>query len=496
MMSLTDELRRLKEEKLRRLEAPQPLSFRAFVTQVKPRYQWYRHCEMLAQVLQRVADGEIKRLMVYEPPRHGKSEEVSRLFSAYFLYRFPERWVSINSYGAELAYTLSRAARENYQAGGGQVVSGAAAVRHWETGHGGGLFAAGVGGPITGKGWHLGIIDDPDKNAAEAASEVIQQGKREWYSSTFYTREEPWSAADPHGAIIVIQTRWNELDLGGWLLAMEGEDEPEGWHILCLPAIAEDEPPAFPPTCTVLPDWRRPGEPLCPERRPLDKLKKIEARIGSYFFSALFQQRPAPIEGAIFKRAWLTRRYKSLVGLKEVFTVWDTALKEKEENDESAFTVFGLMENGDIPILRAGSGHWDTPSLEKFLCEQATWLKTVYGEKYRGDFVEDKVSGTTLIRYIKRNRPDLAVIPIPAELDKIARAHGVTPIVEAERVMLPDATIYPETVAWATDFLNQICTFPKGRFKDLTDTFVYGLMRIMGTLGRKKMRRGKRGGQV
>src|SRR5205807_4079768 len=98
-----------------------PLSFREFIALVNPRYQFYRHCDELIDVLQLVADDLLHRVMVFEPPRHGKSELVSRLFPAYYLYRHPERFVGIASYGADLAYTLSRAARENFQRGGGQL---------------------------------------------------------------------------------------------------------------------------------------------------------------------------------------------------------------------------------------------------------------------------------------------------------------------------------------------------------------------------------------
>jgi predicted phage terminase large subunit-like protein len=305
-----------------------PLTFREFVDKVRPGYRWYPHCERLADVLQRVADGQCNRLMVFMPPRHGKSEEVSRLFSAYYLYRYPHRWVGINSYGAELAYTLSRAARTNYLKAGGQVADDAAAVKHWETGKGGGMWAAGVGGPITGKGWHLGIIDDPIKNAQDASSHLKREAQKEWYGSTFYTREEPSADGKPDGALIVIQTRWHDDDLAGWLLAQEtGEDDsPERWHIVCLEAIKEETAPEFPPTCTVEPDWRQPGEALCPERRPIEKLRRILNTIGGYFFAALFQQRPRPKDGSLFKWDWFANR---IVGAAPVVATrvryWDTA---------------------------------------------------------------------------------------------------------------------------------------------------------------------------
>jgi len=134
-----------------------PLTFPQFVDLVSNgKYQWYPYCVRLARVLQNVADGDLVRLMVFMPPRHGKSELVSRLFSAYYLYRHPERWVGINSYAADLAYTFSRAAKDNYLYANGSIRGDASAVKHWETGKDGGMWAAGVGGPITGKGFDLG----------------------------------------------------------------------------------------------------------------------------------------------------------------------------------------------------------------------------------------------------------------------------------------------------------------------------------------------------
>lgn len=237
----------------------EPLTLREFVGLVNPRYVWYEHVARLAAVLQRVADGEVSRLMVFMPPRHGKSELISRLFAAYYLYRYPARWVGVTSYAAELAYTLSRNARENYTRAGAALNPAAYAVRHWETGKGGGLWAAGVGGPITGKGFHLGIVDDPVKNAEEAHSEAIRAKQWEWWRSTFLTREEPGAA------IVVVQTRWHEDDLSGRILAHEAE-EPENWHVVHYEAIKEEEPSTYPASCTVEPDFRETGEALAPLR--------------------------------------------------------------------------------------------------------------------------------------------------------------------------------------------------------------------------------------
>lgn len=269
------------------------LTFAQFVKQVHPYRQWPDYALQLFSVLQRVANGELDRVMVFMPPRHFKSEIVSRLFAAYYLYRYPDRWVGLCSYAAALSYTLSRNARDNYQKAGGKLKDDAAAVSHWETGKDGGLWAAGVGGAATGKGFHLGIIDDPIKNSEEAQSVVIQGRNNDWYDSTFSTRQEPGAA------IVLIQTRWSQHDTAGFLLDKEKE-EPENWHVLHFEAIKSETPPNYPPTCTLESDDRKLGEALNPARYPIDKLRKIARRIKDYFFNALYQQAPTLRVGRVY----------------------------------------------------------------------------------------------------------------------------------------------------------------------------------------------------
>ena len=270
---------------------------------VNPQLEFYNHVEKLIALLQKVADGDIRRLMVFEPPRHGKTEIVSRLFAAYFLFKYPRKWVGLCSYGSELAHSLSRNARENYLSSGMKLNEQATAVRQWETMDGGGLWAAGVGGAISGRGMHLGIVDDPIKNAEDAASPRIRAIQTDWWKSTFYTRSEPGAS------IVVVQTRWHEEDLSGWLLAQEEQEDlvPESWHIVNMPARAEDKKDrqAFPLSCTVEPDEREPGEPLCPERYPDEELLRMESSAGPYYWSTLYQQHPVPREGGnVFEQEW------------------------------------------------------------------------------------------------------------------------------------------------------------------------------------------------
>ncbi len=321
---------RLVKEQRRRLDLER------FACTVNPRFQWYRHLQVLGRCLERVAAGELKRLMVFMPPRHGKSELVSRIFPAYYLFRHPDRWVGITSYSADLAQAFSRNARAHYESLGRRLRRSAAALRHWETRAGGGFWSAGVGGTITGKGFHLGIIDDPLKNAAQASSPTIRSRQKDWYRSTFYTRQEPGAA------IILIMTRWDEDDLAGWLLGQEkSRRDCEGWHLVNFPALAEPGVWSPPASCSMEPDWRRPGQALCPERYPARRLERTMARVGRYYAQALYQQRPL-----------------SSIGKGRVYRAFDRGRNVAPVEDSGGELLIGMDFNVDpmsaVVCLRAG----------------------------------------------------------------------------------------------------------------------------------------------
>lgn len=427
------------------------LSFREFVDLVtNGKYQWYDYCENLANVLQKVAGGEINRLMVFMPPRHGKSELVSRLFTAYYLYRHPEKWVGVNSYAAELAYTFSRNARDNYTVAGGVLKNDAYAVKHWETGQGGGLWAAGVGGPITGKGFHLGIIDDPLKNAEEAASETIRNKQKDWYNSTFYTREEPGAA------IVVIQTRWHEDDLSGWLLSQESE-EPEHWHIVHYEAIKENESPEYPLSCTVEDDNRKPGEALSPLRYNVEKLRTIASRIGSYFFGALYQQTPKPREGGMFKRNWFNIRSRPMPPQARRVRYWDKA----GTADGGAFTCGVLIAEfeGQYCIEDVVRGQWSAREREDIIKQTAEMdgnTISIWVEQEPGSGGKESAENT--IR-------GLAGYNIRADKvtgSKEVRAEPFSAQCEAGNVSLLKSD-------WNNGYIERLTSFPNGKYADDTD---------------------------
>jgi hypothetical protein len=338
-------------------------AFRDFIVAAYPGYAFHTWAERLIALLQRVADGELNRLIVCCPPRLGKSLLVSKLFPAYWVSRYPTRFCAIASYSAELAYAHSREARHYYRAVGHPLSKDSTAVGNWLTPERGGCIAAGVRGPFTGKGYALGIIDDPYKGPEDANSAGQRQKLIEWFQSVWLTRAEPAPQGPaPVGpsrwgfegaAQVVVLTRWHQDDLIGWLLEQESGEAPQRWQVLNLPAIAElpQQQIKFPATCTIEPDWRQPGEPLCPERFPLVELEQIRIRAGSYWWNALYQQRPSPAEGLLFQRAWIrttagtpapdgraTQRPFAAVVLS-----CDLSFKGGTENDYCGFCLLGLL---------------------------------------------------------------------------------------------------------------------------------------------------------
>jgi predicted phage terminase large subunit-like protein len=444
----------------------QKISFASFVDLVSNgKYKWYPYCVRLCHILQKVADGEIKRLMVFMPPRHGKSELVSRLFSAYYLYRHPEKWVGVNSYSAELAYTFSRAAKSNYTYADGLMSDNAFSVRHWETGQGGGMWASGVGGPITGKGFDLGIIDDPIKNAEEASSELIRKKQEDWFDSTFSTREEPGAA------IIVIQTRWHEADLSGHILGLENE-EPENWHIVHFEAIKEEEPPEYPETCTIEPDNREPGEALSPTRYPIDKLKKFLNRIGSYFFNALFQQRPKPHEGNILKRDWFTLVDRVPSACRRV-RYWDKAGTEGGGKFSCGVLVAYDPLSKIYYIEDMVRGQWSAGRRETIIKQTAQLDAKEYGLYNIDTWIEQEPgsSGKDMAQFTISNLAGYVIKADRPTGDKVLRARPLAAQAEAKNVHILNTK-------WAKGYLDRICAFPYGTYADDVDATSGGFNKL------------------
>lgn len=284
------------------------------------------HHDVLADKLMAVERGEIKRLMIFMPPRHGKSQLATINFPAYYLGRNKKNEVIVASYSGELANDFGSKTRDiisnpTYQ----RIFMGLALKEDdkskgkWSTNEGGSYTSVGVGGAITGKGADLFVIDDPIKNSEEANSQVYRDKVWDWYRTTARTRLEKGAA------MIVILTRWHDDDLAGRLLKLD-----EGkWDVLCLPAIADvDE------------EYRKKGEPLWPDKYTLDDLAELKKDVGVYNWSALYQQKPIMNENQEFKNIWfksIPREQVMRLNTRRYLTV-DTAYSKKDAADYIGFT--------------------------------------------------------------------------------------------------------------------------------------------------------------
>ena len=227
----------------------------SFVLSTKDDFEVAAHHKLIASALQEVEAGLCKRLMIFCPPRHTKSELATRRFPAWYLGRNPNKQVISASYNSELATDFGREVRNiigtpEYRSIFPETTlsSDSQAANRWHTDSGGNYIAAGVGTAITGRGADLGIIDDPVKDRQEADSELIRERIFDWYTSTFYTR------LMPNASIVLIQTRWHEDDLAGRLLGAM-EEGGEHYKVIDLPAIAKGKDPLE----------RKEGEALWPE---------------------------------------------------------------------------------------------------------------------------------------------------------------------------------------------------------------------------------------
>lgn len=448
------------------------------------------HIDAICDYLEAVTRGEITRLLINMPPRYMKSIAASVLWPTWEWIRHPHtRWL-FASYSSSLSTKHSVDRRtviesrwyrdrwgDRYQLSTDQNVK-----TEFQNTARGVMVATSVGGSATGKGGDRVVVDDPH-NPEEAQSDLQREAGCRFFSQTLSSRLND----KRRGAIVVIMQRLHEADVSSLCI-------DQGYVHLKLPAEAEERQVISAPGGHEY--VRELGDLLWPEREGPEELAAMRVSLGSYGYAGQYQQRPAPAEGGIFRRDWFRGTYARLPEFREVYTVWDTALKDKEQNDETASLTLGAGEDGNVYLLRLTHGRWETPDVARFLVEQAQWLRDLYGDRYTGDFVEDTVSGTTLLQYVRRSHPELVLIPVKAELDKVSRARGVTPLCESGRVLLPDLALYPEARGWTEDLLTQVTTFPNARHDDMTDVLVYGLKRYLGTLGGRKSRRGRAGGTV
>lgn len=392
------------------------------------------------------------------PPRHGKSELISLRFPCWYLAKHPEDYIVQAGYAESIALTHSRQARDIFissemmrlfpdihhrpeRAGQEAIAPERQSAHEWGTKQGGSYYAVGIGGGLTGRGFNIGIIDDPVKDEEEAASQVIRDKVWEWYQKVFRTR------AEPDAAIIVVMTRWHPEDLVGRLLKQFQKDPTsDRWEVLHFPAIKDNQA-------------------LWPERYPIEVLRGIWSSIGSRAFESLYQGNPTIAEGQIIKREWW-RYFRETPQFDRVIQSWDTAFKEKTQNDFSVCSVWGETQKGYY-LLDIWRDRVEFPELKR--------VAVTLHDRDRPNvvIVEDKASGQSLIQEIQRNTK-IPVLPFKVDSNKIARANSVTPLIEAGRVFLP------ENAPWLFDYIEELSAFPNAEHDDQVDSTTQALSFMRG----------------
>ena len=416
------------------------------------------HIKLLASKLEAVEKGEIKRLAIFMPPRHGKSILTSEFFPAWYMGRNPDKYIICSTYAQDLADDFGRKVRNQLQDKrytdifpNAELSTDSASVRRFHTKQGGVYYAVGAGSAITGRGAHLLLIDDPIKGREEADSAAMRKNLLDWYRATAYTR------LMPNGSVILIQTRWHEDDLAGWILKETGH---EGWDVVEFPAILNDR------AADML--GLSEGDPLWEDSYPLERLKEIKKTVGTREWSSLYAQKPSVEEGNIIKRWWWktwTREHPPEMDY--ILQSWDTAYTDTETSDYSACTTWGVF---------SGEGGYNLYLIDSFrekltfpeLKNQAVHL---YNE-LQPDLVlvEAKASGWSLVQELMRT--GIPITPFnPKKMDKLARVHSVAPLFEGGRIWAPDTDE-------SANVMNQFAMFPNTKHDDLVDSTTQALLRL------------------
>jgi len=433
-------------------------TFEDFIRSVMPEYVFNWHHLVLIDAAQRLADREFERLIVMMPPRHGKSQIVSRLFPAWLFARQQNEQVILSSYSADLASAMNRDVQrimtgETYRAlfPDTRLSEGkdAGVVRNNSRfdiiDSKGYLISAGVGGGITGAGATVGIIDDPVKNSAEADSATYRNTAWEWYTTTFKTRFEP------NAIEIVCATRWHEDDLTGRILK-QIEDGESGvkTEIVNLPALCEHPE-----------QYRDIGEALWEGKYSRGKLLKMQSDLGSRAWNALYQQRPAPEEGNLIKRDWFDFYDPRKVNLsgETVNFFFDTAYTDKEANDPTAGIAY-VKRGEDYYVLECRAEWLEFLEQTKFILDFCN--ENGYGVRSLAR-VEPKATGKSIVQVLKRQTKLNILESEPPKDSKIARVNSIAARLEAGRVLLPKGA------GWVAGFLDECAAFPNAPHDDRVD---------------------------
>ena len=432
-------------------------SFIYFAAHMWPGFISGKHHQIMASAFERVAKGELKRLIINMPPRHTKSEFASYLLPAWFLGKFPEKKIIQTAHTAELAVGFGRKVRNLVSSDpfsrvfDTKLSSDSKAAGRWNTGAGGDYFAIGVGGAVTGKGADLLIIDDPhSEQEAKQGNPAVFDNVYEWYTSG------PRQRLQPGGAIIIVMTRWSKRDLTGQILKNASKDGVDNWEVIEFPAI--------------LPS----GTPLWPGFWKKTELEAIKAEIPVAKWEAQYQQNPTSEEGAIIKREnWRIWQSDTAPQCDYIIQSWDTAFEKSNRADYSACTTWGVFDHPDdkgnlktnIICLDAFKQRMEFPELTQKAFEMyKEWEPDTL-------IVEKKAAGAPLIYELRQTGILLEEYTPGKGSDKIARVNAISDLFASGVVWCPETR-------WADELMEELAAFPNGEHDDLVDSSSQALLRF------------------
>ena len=437
-------------------------SFLPFVHMMWSAFVGGPHHKIMAEAFEKVARGELKRLIINMPPRHTKSEFASYLFPAWFLGQYPDKKIIQTAHTAELAVGFGRKVRNLIQSPDYQKIfkgiplsADSKAAGRWSTNKGGDYFAIGVGGAVTGKGADVLVIDDPhseqDAQLGQYNPEVYDK-VYEWYTSG------PRQRLQPGGAIILVMTRWAKRDLTGQILkSMENKSGIDDWEVIELPAIMPS------------------GKALWGEFWKLEELESLKAELPVAKWNAQYQQNPTSEEGALIKREWW-RLWDSTTPppCEAIIQSWDTAFLKTERSDYSACTTWGVFYHPDdntgiekthLILLDSFKAKLEFPELKR-----AAYDKYMEWEPDQM-IIEAKASGAPLVFELRAMGIPVTEFTPTRGNDKIARVNAVTDLFSSGTVW------YPPT-RWADEVIEECASFPSGDHDDLVDSTTQALLRF------------------
>ena len=453
-----------------------------FTNYTFPQYQADPAHALIASKLDDVRRGEIKRLMIFAPPQHGKSELTSVRMPALWLGNRPDDTVILTSYAADLAESKSREARNLVESVEYQrlfpihAARDSRAVNHWKVdGHRGGMLTGGVGGPITGHGAELCIIDDPVKNWEEAYSETYRERVWDWWRSTLRTRVREGAP------IVLIMTRWHEDDLAGRLLL----DQPGEWEVLRLPALAEtqeerDESARLLGLPQGQPDplGRAPGEALCPRRFSAETLEQIKRDVGPLVWWSLYQGVPRAPGGAWFKREMFPIVEIGPVGTMRI-RWWDLADSE-DSGARTAGVLMTIEPPGLVYVEHAVFGQWAADERDSVIRQTAqmdgrnvqVWMEQEPGSggKYQCEALVRQLAGYPAFYEPSTGSKDARMVPF------ISQARG--------------GNVRAVRGEWNRAYIDELCALPTGRYRDMADATsgAYNKLAAVGILRQVQVR--------